>query len=258
MTSMTSMTRVVTPALVVAALALGGAVGGVLGGCENQPKRQTVTRSQPKSSREAPEPGRRLSGKTRAITKVVVYHGIAGQDDRVAYEVDEGPGLKYQATIEGTQATVNPSGDAELRLDQGWVYLQGDFSALKMRPGWWRVPIVVTSTIDIGADGTEFLVKKDGPECGALQTIACQKGAVSFRVGANAAQCANADPNARSGTGAGAADPIEVKEGCYMIVKWNVTTGTLDTVESGLISAKQEIADLLAKGAAHVGEVQSN
>lgn len=141
-----------------------------------------------RESREAPAPAAgpkqeaahrrpgRVPMPTKPITKVRIVRGVGKDQDGVGLWVLEQPSTDYRAVFGGTQGGVNPSSTgSDLYLDEGWVHLQGSFPAQR---DIFRVPIVVTNVVGIGADATEFIVQKDAVADSSSGVVICLAGQV--------------------------------------------------------------------------------
>lgn len=112
----------------------------------------------------------------KPITKVRIVRGVGKDQDGVALWVVEPPSADYRAVFGGTVGGVNPaSTGSDLYLEEGWVHLQGTFPAQR---DIFRVPIVVTNVVGIGADATEFIVQKDAVDGSSSGVVICLAGQV--------------------------------------------------------------------------------
>ncbi|MCC6952002.1 MAG: hypothetical protein IT433_11235 [Phycisphaerales bacterium] len=129
----------------------------------------------PKEQVAQGRPGR-VPMPTKPITKVRIVRGVGKDQDGVALWVVEQPSTDYRAVFGGTQGGVNPSStSSDLYLDEGWVHLQGTFPAQR---DIFRVPIIITNVVGIGADATEFIVQQDVVGKSVSGVVICLVGQV--------------------------------------------------------------------------------
>jgi hypothetical protein len=137
-----------------ACLALACASCGPCRECQDVPRHAAG----PKQDGARGRPGRGPTA-IKPITKVRIVRGLGKDHDGVGLWVVEPPGTDYRAVFGGTQGGVDPSTVvSDLYLYEGWVHVQGSFPEQR---GGFRVPIVITGVVGIGADATEFVVRQD-------------------------------------------------------------------------------------------------
>jgi hypothetical protein len=168
---------------VVAAACVGLVVVGGCGAHRGPHARQT--RETAAVHREpAARPGQSAGGSapvTSEVRSIRITHGVANTTDAVRLDVTRGldPGSGFVAVFGGTRGGLEPAtSGSETFLEEGWVYISGSFPMVR---GIIRVPIVVTNTIGVGADGTRFMVVKDTAAPDSPQRVLCIAGKVSVR-----------------------------------------------------------------------------
>ncbi|MCE7973938.1 MAG: hypothetical protein DYG92_06360 [Leptolyngbya sp. PLA1] len=122
--------------------------------------------------------GRPGSARTlfKPITKVRIVRGAGKGEDGVGLWIVDQPSTDYRAVFGGTRGGSDPATTgSDLTLDEGWVHLQGSFPAQR---DVFRVPIVITNVVGIGADATEFIVQKDAVDDTSAGMVICLDGTV--------------------------------------------------------------------------------
>lgn len=139
--------------------------------CQDAPRHAAGPRQDAARGR----PGR-VPPAIKPITKVRIVRGLGKDHDGVGLWFLDPPSTNYRAVFGGTQGGSDPATDgSDLRLDEGWVHLQGSFPAQR---DIFRVPIVVTNVVGIGADATEFIVQKDAVADSSSGMVICLDGKV--------------------------------------------------------------------------------